>query len=103
MSRAAAMFYRRSLTLAFVAFVFGFVALARVFGFADLAEPPSPEYLHSSILICVIAAIVCILVLTNLVADVGRGYSPSRCSLAAVIVLAALVGPIVLAVRLIAH
>ena len=100
MTHLATFFHRRSLTLAFVALLFGLAAFGRVFNFAGLAHQHGREFVHQSLLLCIVSLVVCVAVLANLVLDVRRGYSPSRCSLASVIVLAAFAGPVLLAITL---
>jgi len=103
MTRRATFFHRRSLTFAFVALLFGLAALGRMFNFAGLAHQHGREFVQQSVILCIVSFGVCVAVLTNLVLDVRRGYSPSRCSLASVIVLAAFAGPVLLAIILASH
>jgi len=100
MIRLATFFHRRSLTFAFVALLFGLAALARMFSFAGLAQQQAGEFAQQSLILCIVSFVVCVAVLANLVLDVRRGYSPSRCSLASVILLAAFAGPVLLAITL---
>ena len=100
MTRLATFFHRRSLTFAVVALLFGLAALGRIFNFAGLAHQHGREFVQLSLILCVVSFVVCVAVLANLVLDVRRGYSPSRCSLASVIVLAAFAGPVLLAITL---
>jgi ABC-type dipeptide/oligopeptide/nickel transport system permease component len=100
MTRLATIFHRRSLTLSFVALLFGFMALARIFNFAGLAHQHGREFVQQSLILCIVSFVVCIAVLANLVLDMRRGYSPSRCSLASVITLAAFAGPVLLTISL---
>lgn len=100
----ATILHRRSLTFAFVALLFGVVAFARIFDFAGPArQQDGYEFVHQSIVLCVISFVVCIAVLAKLVLDVERGYSPSRCSLASVLMLLALTGPVMLAITLVSY
>jgi hypothetical protein len=100
MTRFATFFHCRSLTFSFVALLFGLGAIGRIFNFFGLARAQGSEFVHQSVVICVVAFVICMAVLANLVLDVRRGYSPSRCSLASVIMLAAFAGPALLAVTL---
>ena len=99
----ATVFHRRSLTFAALALVVGLAALARVFNFSMLAHQHGRQFVQQTLAICLVAFIVCTVVLANLVLDVRRGYSPSRCSLAAVIMLAAFAGPVMLAFTLFSY
>jgi hypothetical protein len=103
MTRFATFFHCRSLTFSFVALLFGLAALGRIFNFSGVARAQGSEFIHQSIVICVVALVICMAVIANLVLDVRRGYSPSRCSLASVIMLSAFAGPVLLAVTLAAY
>src|SRR5262245_51511933 len=103
MKRLATVFHRRSVTFATLALVVGLAALARVFHFSMLAHQHGGAFVQETLAVCFIAFIVCTLVLANLVLDVRRGYSPGRCSLAAVIMLAAFAGPVMLAFTLFSY
>jgi hypothetical protein len=82
-------FHRRSLTLALLALFLSVLTASQGFGFSFLMSPPSSAFAIRAILLFVLASTVCIHATVNLVRDVERGYSPARCSLAAVILLAA--------------
>ena len=103
MTRLATFFHRRSLTFAFVGLLFGLAALGRMFNFAGLVHQHGREFVQQSLILCIVSFVVCIAVLANIVLDLRRGYSPSRCSLASVIVLAACAGPVLLAITLASH
>jgi ABC-type dipeptide/oligopeptide/nickel transport system permease component len=100
MTSLATIIHRRSLTLSFVALLFGLMALARIFNFVGLAHMHGREFVQHSLIVCIVSFVVCVAVLANLVLDVRRGYSTSRCSLASVIMLAAFAGPVLLAIGL---
>ena len=100
MKGLATIFQRRSLTFAFIALLFGMAALARTFDFVGLAHEDGREFVQPSFVLCMVSFVVCIAVLANLGIDVRRGYSPDRCSLASVIMLAAFAGPVLLAITL---
>ena len=77
--------------------------MGRTFNFAGLVHQHGQhghEFVQQSLIGCIISFVVCVAALANLVLDVSRGYSPSRCSLASVIVLAAFAGPVFLAIGL---
>ncbi len=103
MTRLATILQRSSLTFSFVALLIGVVSLARVFNFAGRARLQGPEFVQHSLILCVVSFLICLAVLANLVVDVTRGYSPNRCSVASVIVLAALAGPASLAICLVGY
>ena len=100
MTRFATIFHRRSLTFSLVALLVGFMALARIFNFSGLAHMHGRGFVQQSLVLCILSFVFCVAVLANLVLDVRRGYSPSRCSLASVIMLAAFTGPVWLAITL---
>jgi hypothetical protein len=100
MTRLAKIFQCRSLAFALVALVLGLAAMARIFDFAGLEHEHGRDFIQRSLLLCIASFMVCVAVLANLVVDVRRGYSPSRCSLASVIMLAAFAGPTMLALTL---
>lgn len=100
MTRLATIFHRRSITFALIALVFGLAALGRIFNFSGLAHQHGREFLQQSVNLCIVSLVVCIAVVANLGLDVRRKYSPSRCSLASVIMLLAFAGPVLLAVTL---
>src|SRR3954471_5490554 len=100
MRRLAIIFHRRSLTLSVIALLLGLATFARIFDFDGLAHQQGPEFVRKSVVLCIVAFMVCISVLANLLLDVRQGYSSSRCSLASVIILAAFAGPAFLACSL---
>jgi hypothetical protein len=55
------------------------------------------------VILCIVSMGVSIAVLVNLALDVNRGYSPNRCSPAAVVLLAAFAGPLILGFTLISY
>jgi uncharacterized membrane protein len=100
MTRFATIFHRRSLTFSLVALLVGFMALAHIFNFSGLAHLHGREFVQQSLVLCILSFVFCVAVLANLALDVRRGYSPNRCWLASVIMLAAFVGPVWLAITL---
>lgn len=84
-------FHRRSLTFATIALLFGIYAFGHALGFAFRMRPPSVSFGLWTVSIFVLAGTLCIHATVNLIRDVDRGYSPARCSLAAVILLFAFV------------
>ena len=100
MRRFTPIFHRRSLTFSFAALLVGFMALARIFNFSGLAQTHGREFVQQSLVLCILSFVFCVAVLTNLVFDVRRGYSPNRCALASVILLVAFIGPVWLAITL---
>ena len=82
MTSFSKIFHRRSVT-------FALLALAHAFGFSMRSRPPSSFFALRFIILSVVAFVVCIHATVNLIRDVERGYSPARCSLAAVFVLLA--------------
>ena len=82
-------FHRRSVTFALLALVVSLVALGHALGFSMRSRPPSSFFALRFIILSVVAFVVCIHATVNLIRDVERGYSPARCSLAAVLVLLA--------------
>src|SRR5262245_45091684 len=113
MKRLVTIIQRRSLTFSIVALVIGLGTLGRVLddeGWARAggstighARSGGPTFVVDSIAICVVAFAICTAVLVNLVLDVNRGYSPQRCSLAAVVMLVAFAGPLLLAFNLLKY
>lgn len=91
MLRLGPCFHRRSLTLASGALLLSVVAATQTLGLGvQLQKAPSSATLFSvvcTVAWCVVAFTVCIHATWNLIADVERGYSPSRCQLAAVLLL----------------
>jgi len=84
-------FHRRSLTLSVLALLLSIFAASHGLGFAFRMSPPSTAFAVRAIAMFVVAFTVCVHAAVNLVCDVERGYSPGRCSLAAVILLFAFV------------
>jgi hypothetical protein len=84
-------FHRRSLTLASGALLLSVVAATQALGLGvQLSKAPSSAALFSVVCTvswCVVAFTVCICATWNLIADVERGYPPSRGQLAAVLLL----------------
>lgn len=79
-------FHCRSITLALVV---SLVALIHAFGFSMRSRSPGYFFTFRFIILSVVAPVTCIQATINLIRDVERGYSPARCSLAAVLVLLA--------------
>ena len=82
-------FHRRSLTLALLTLFLSLFAASHGFGFIFPMSPPTTAFALRAIVLFVVACVVCVYATVNLVRDVERGYSPSRCSIAAVILLGA--------------
>lgn len=98
MNRLAFLYHRRSLTFSFVAL---FVGLMPFGGFIAPGLPGRAHaHLHEDLFLCIVSFLVCLAVWINLILDVGRGYSPSRCSLASLIMLFASFGPVALTFKL---
>ena len=57
--------------------------------FGDRSPTPSSAFVLRAIVLFVVACAVGMHAVVNLVRDVDRGYSPARCSLAAVVLLGA--------------
>jgi len=95
MSRLSTYFHRRSLTLACVALCLSVFAALQVIEFAvGLSKSPDSLSLFSlvwTVSWCVGAFGVGMHAIWNLILDVERGYSPSRCQSAAVVLFFALV------------
>ncbi len=91
MLRLGPCFHRRSLTLAVGALLLSFVAATQTLDLTvRLQKAPSAATLFSvvgTVTWCVVAFTICIHATWNLIGDVERGYSPSRCQLAAVLLL----------------
>ncbi len=103
MKRFATFFHHRSITFSLIALLVGFMALARIFNFSGLAHLHGREFVQQSLFLCIFSFLFCVAVLAILVRDVRRGYSSSRCSLASVIMLAAITGPVWLAITLVSY
>jgi hypothetical protein len=88
----ATFFHRRSLTFSVLASVIASVAVLHAFGFSMRSRPPDSLFALRFIIACVVAFVACIHAIINLIRDVERGYSPARCSLAAVLLLFAFSG-----------
>jgi hypothetical protein len=80
-------FHRRSLTFAALACVLSLLAFGHSLGFTIRMSPPSSAFAFQAIVLFVIVSAVCVHATVNLVRDVDRGYSPERCSLAAILLL----------------
>lgn len=89
MTPLSKIFHRRSITFAALAVLVSAVALVHAFGFTMRSHPPSSFFALRFIVASVVSFAVCIHATVNLIRDVQRGYSPARCSLAAVLVLLA--------------
>ncbi len=87
MTRLLQFFHRRSLTVCLVALFFGFVAFSFLPEFVQRLRWHGATFLAQAGGAALVALAVCALALVNLVRDVERGYSSSRCSLAAVVLL----------------
>jgi hypothetical protein len=81
--------HRRSLTFAILTLLLSFFAGSHGIGFGSHSSTPSSAFLFCAIVLFVVACAVGIHATANLVRDVDRGYSPGRCSLAAVVLLGA--------------
>lgn len=82
-------FHRRSLTLAILTLLLSLFAGSHGIGFGSHSSTPSSALLFCAIVSFVVTCTVGIHAMANLVRDVDRGYSPGRCSLAAVVLLGA--------------
>jgi hypothetical protein len=93
---------RRALTISALALAAGFVALGACF---RIYEPSfyGPSFYIQAAIECCVSLIICGLALINLVRAAGRGYSPQRCQLSAVILLFAFVGPLLLCLEVVEH
>ena len=80
---------RRSLTVSFVALFFGFVAFGFLPEFGQRLRWHGKTFLAPAGGMALLAFVVCIVAFINLVRDVERRYSPTRCSLAAILLLVA--------------
>ena len=87
MTRLSQFLHRRSLTVCLVALFFGFVAFGFLPEFVQRLRWHGAAFLVQAGSATLVALVVCMVALVNLVRDVERGYSPSRCSLAAVVLL----------------
>lgn len=89
MSRLSTFCHGRSLTLACAALCLSVLGAYQALSLAvELSKSPasvSPFAMVWTVSLCVAAFGVCIHAIWNLIADVGRGYSPSRCQVAAVL------------------
>ena len=82
-------FHRRSLTLAILTLLLSFFVGSHGLGFGFHSSPPSSAFVLRAIILFVVTCAVGVHATVNLVRDVDRGYSPGRCSVAAVILLGA--------------
>jgi hypothetical protein len=91
MLRLGSCFHRRSLALASGALVLSVVAATQTLALGvQLERAPSSATLYSVVCTvswCVVAFTVSIHATWNLIGDVERGYAPSRCQLAAVLLM----------------
>lgn len=79
-------FHRRSITFAVIALLLSFGAFGFAIAFSSMYTlPPGPRSGVAAVIVFVLACAVCVHATVNLIQDVGRCYSPDRCSLAAVI------------------
>ena len=89
MKRPARFLQCRSLTVSFVALLFGFVSFGFLPEFGQRLKWHGRAFLVQAGGITLLAFAVCIVAVIRLVRDAERGDSPSRCSLAAVLLLVA--------------
>ena len=87
MKRISTFFHRRSLTLAAISLLFAFVSFGEVPAISPQIQPLSPSTFYRALALCLCTAWICAFGFLNLVRDVDRQYPPSRCSLAAVLLL----------------
>jgi len=80
---------RRSLTYAGIAFLLSLLTASQNLELRFAISQTSVAFGLQAIVLFVLAGLITLHALTNLVRDVERGYSPNRCSLAAVILLGA--------------
>lgn len=95
--------HKRSLTLAVLALLGSISATGLIIHFSWQAGQSGRSSALPAIVLCAALFLLCGLVLLNLVRDVERGYSPNRCSIAAVLLLVAFAGPTLLTFLLFQH
>jgi hypothetical protein len=71
--------------------------------FTKPVRPIGTPLLLSASAASVILLALCCIALANLIRDVKRGYSPARCSVAALFLLFAIASPVVLGVEVFHH
>ena len=103
MPRLLPIIHRRSLTVSIVALPLSRPALGFVPEFALRLQRHGAAFLTQASVAIAVDLLVCAVALTNLLGDVRRGYSPSRCSLAAVFLLFALVPAVLLGLEVLRH
>jgi hypothetical protein len=91
-------FHRRSLTVSLIALFVSVFALGYLPEFSQRLRWHGSAFLMQSGIAAACGLLACSAALWNLIRDVERGYSPSRCSLAAVILFFAFASPIALGV-----
>ena len=96
--------HRRSLTLVSIILVLSLlVGPGFLPAFTKRLQPIDATLLLSAGVATVVLFFLCCIALINLIRDVERGYSPSRCSLSALLLLFAFVSPVALAIEVIRH
>lgn len=70
-----------------LALLLGVLAAAHSLRLIDIRTPPGVGFAVLIAFEVVVAFTVCVHATVNLMRDVGRGYSPARCSLAAILLL----------------
>lgn len=100
MARLGHFIHRRSISVAAVALILSLPALGEALGFSVRSPGADVKSVARSVVVCLACFGLCVAALVNLVRDVDRGYSPGRCSLAAVILLFAFGSPTLLAFAL---
>ncbi len=103
MARLLQFMHRRSLTVSIVALLLSLPALGFLPEFAQQLKWQGAPFLIQASVAVGVALFVWAIALSNLLGDVRRGYSPSRCSLAAVVQLFALVPAVFVGVEILRH
>src|SRR6266571_4986676 len=85
MARISQHFRFRSLSLAVFALLLSPWGVACLAGFIDGLRFHGSRFLFQATAICLVGLAVCVGGFINLVRDAGRGYSPNRSALAAVL------------------
>jgi hypothetical protein len=98
---APAMLHRKSLRLALFVLAFDLLPFQPFLLIASKGlQAPQPASIYVGVA-CLLNLAFCILAWVNLIRDVDRGYSPGRCSLAAVLLLLASLPPLWLSVMMV--
>ena len=103
MARLLQFMHRRSLTVSIVALLLSLPALGFLPEFAQRMKRHGAAFLTQASVAVGVELFVWAIALTNLLGDVRRGYSPSRCSLAAVILFFAFAPAVFVGVQILRH